>query len=341
MCIRDRDTSGVDLPPPKEEHFLLYSATRKIKDDDPGAEENITTFLRDKLKYSLRSENLIVLSGAGSSIGFGGKTMPQIWDLVEKDIPAFLEVLKHVNYTDEQKKLKNLENLLSVLQIEKQNLENKGEDAAKISGYIDSIESKILSECAFALPESAPHDFFLRKLLKARKNIDPRIKIYNLNYDMSFETASDRIGAVLIDGFSFSQRQIFNPSTYDLDIVYREKSRIHSEESFFTKVLHLYKIHGSVSWSKDDKGFISKEKGPISDPKKAVLIYPNSSKFERSYEMPFFELVSRFQNSLRKENTTLLIIGYSFNDDHINRILREAIKSVSYTHLTLPTSDLV
>jgi hypothetical protein len=81
-----------------------------------------------------------------------------------------------------------------------------------------------------------------------------------------------------------------------------------------------------VTWSKDAQGLISKEKEPIRDSQKAVLIYPNSSKYEKSYEMPFFELVSRFQSTLRKENTTLLVIGYSFNDDHINRILRESIK---------------
>lgn len=315
---------------PTNERFLLYSSTLKIKDSGhSNNEEKIISFLAEKLKSSLRSEYLVVLSGAGSSIEFGGKSMSNIWDTVNTKMPNFSKILKHVKYTEAQQKLKNLEHLLSVLQIEKQSLDNKNASIVEISGYIDAIESIILKECSFQLPENAPHDFFLKKLLKARKNIDPRIKIFTLNYDISFETASDRIGAVLIDGFSFSQRHIFNPATYDLDIVYREKSRIHSEESFYSKVLQLYKIHGSVTWSKDENGIISKEKDPIKDSKKAVLIYPNSSKFERSYEMPFFELVSRFQNTLRKGNTTLLIIGYSFNDDHINRILRESIKSNS------------
>lgn len=307
---------------------ILYSSLEKIESvDAPQDNSTLQSFLKDKLKSSLRSENIVILSGAGSSIGFGGKSMGDIWDIVSKNVADFEAILVYVSYSADQKKAKNLEHLLSILQIDKQSLENKNIDTTVISGYINSIEAEILRECSFSLPESAPHDFFLKKLLKARKNVDPRIKIFTLNYDRAFETASDRIGAVLVDGFAFSQRQVFNPATYDLDIVYREKSRIHSEESFYSKVLHLYKVHGSVTWSKDADGIISKEKDPVTDSQKAVLIYPNSSKYERSYEMPFFELVSRFQNSLRKENTTLLIVGYSFNDDHINRILRESIKS--------------
>lgn len=317
--------------PKVKEKVLLYSSTKKINISNTASQENseVTIFLEDKLKYSLRSENIVILTGAGSSVDFGGKSMSGLWDVVESNIKIFSTILESVKYSDENKLKKDLEYLLSVLQIEKQNLENKKEDSTIVSGYIESIESKILSECSFSLPNNAPHDFFLKKLLRARKNVDPRIKIFTLNYDISFETASDRIGAVLIDGFSFTQRQTFNPASYDIDIVYREKSRIHSEESFYSKVLHLYKIHGSVTWSKNNvnDGLIYKEKEPVIDPKNSVLIYPNSSKYEKSYEMPFFEIVGRLQTSLRKENTTLLVIGYGFNDEHINRILRESIKN--------------
>ena len=309
----------------------LYSSSKQVEipaTDDAIENEQLKSFLTEKLKSALRAENLLVITGAGSSVDSGGKTMTQLWDSISKDLSDFEAIQDLVSYSSERKEKKDLEHLLSVLQIEKQSLENKGTDNTAISGYIESIESKILSECSFDLPADAPHEFFLRKLLKARKNIDPRIKIFTLNYDRSFETASDRIGAVLIDGFSFSQKQVFNSNSFDLDLVYREKSRIHSEHSFYSKVVHLYKIHGSVTWSKsiEKPGIIQKEKDPVTDAKKSVLIYPNSSKFEKSYEMPFFEMVGRMQSSLRKENSTLLIIGYGFNDEHINRVLAEAIK---------------
>lgn len=43
--------------------------------------------------------------------------------------------------------------------------------------------------------------------------------------------------------------------------------------------------------------------------------------------MPFFEMMSRFQQILRKENTVLLVIGYSFGDAHVNRVILEALNS--------------
>jgi hypothetical protein len=330
MSKGDTSKTTTKITEKKDDKIFLYSSS--VKSQGEGGFEDFTeavTFLKEKLKASLRSEHILVLSGAGTSIGFGGKTMSQLWTIVENEVKDFSTILTLVKYTEEQKAFMNLEHLLSILQIEKRSTENKAGDVSKITSFINSIESIILKECSFQLPDTAPHDFFLKKLLKARKNIDPRIKLFTLNYDMSFETASDRVGAVLIDGFSFTQRQFFNPSTYDLDIVYREKSRIHSEESFYSKVIQLFKIHGSVTWRKTMDGIITKEKQPVSNAVEAVLIYPNSSKYEKSYEMPFFELVSRFQNTLRKENTTLLVIGYSFNDDHINRILRESVKSNS------------
>ena len=33
-----------------------------------------------------------------------------------------------------------------------------------------------------------------------------------------------------------------------------------------------------------------------------LIIYPSSTKYESSYEQPYFEIMSRFQQALRKEN---------------------------------------
>ena len=54
------------------------------------------------------------------------------------------------------------------------------------------------------------------------------------------------------------------------------------------------------------------------------MIYPKDSKYESSYEQPFFEMMARFQQSLRKENVMLVCIGFSFNDKHIVTVIQEA-----------------
>ena len=50
-----------------------------------------------------------------------------------------------------------------------------------------------------------------------------------------------------------------------------------------------------------------------------------SEKYESSYEQPYFEMMSRFQQSLRKENTLLIIIGFGFQDKHIQNAIIEAV----------------
>lgn len=55
------------------------------------------------------------------------------------------------------------------------------------------------------------------------------------------------------------------------------------------------------------------------------MIYPSSNKYESSYQQPFFEMMSRFQQETRAKNTLLIIIGYSFGDAHINAMIFEAL----------------
>ena len=55
------------------------------------------------------------------------------------------------------------------------------------------------------------------------------------------------------------------------------------------------------------------------------MIYPKDSKYENSYEQPFFEMMSRFQQNIRKENVLLICIGFSFGDKHIVTAIKEAV----------------
>ena len=73
---------------------------------------------------------------------------------------------------------------------------------------------------------------------------------------------------------------------------------------FEEKVFHLYKLHGSLDWqfSSDNKTVIRLQN--LSD--NPIIIPPSNQKFEQSYQMPFFEMMSRFTQTLRTENTVLM-----------------------------------
>ena len=80
-------------------------------------------------------------------------------------------------------------------------------------------------------------------------------------------------------------------------------------------------MHGSVDWYRDSHNIYQKDN--IENP---LMIYPNQSKYESSYEQPYFEMMSRFQQSLRDENVTLICIGFSFGDKHVVTAIREALE---------------
>lgn len=283
-------------------------------------------FYKEYLKKQLK--NFIVLSGAGTSIGIGkgenvGLSMNQLWQEAEKLIGKSDFNKLCINVKCDISK-PNLETLLSLIDGHMK-YSTSGSDA---NDFLDSCKTKLLSlikeKCnleATVNSNDFPHVLFLSKITQ-RKATLPRVKIFTLNYDLLFEQAANAAGAVVLDGFSFVNPRTFSGRFFDYDIVQREKSRLKDEDNFISRLFHLYKLHGSLNWEKEkdgDKIFIS------ANTANPLMVYPRESKYENSYEQPFFEMMARFHQNLRLDNTLLLCIGYSFNDKHINAAIEEAL----------------
>jgi hypothetical protein len=290
-------------------------------------------------------ENLVILSGAGSSVGIGkknqdgiddierkGKIMSQLWDEVEIKLTKQIldRFCKLVTYNEIKKvdevetNVKNLERLLSLANIAKNFVIDshggEGIQEINIEETIKQIEEVIKVNCTLKLPDDAPHLSFIEKITK-RKVTLPRVKIFTLNYDTLYEQAGRRKNFTIIDGFSFSHPRTFSGRNFDLDIVSRNSSRVKEEDNFIQKVFHLYKPHGSVDWMKDGYAIIQKDH--VENP---LMIFPKDSKYESSYEQPYFEMMTRFQQNLRNENVLLICIGFSFNDKHLVTAIIEALE---------------
>ncbi len=109
-----------------------------------------------------------------------------------------------------------------------------------------------------------------------------------------------------------------------------KKTRIKNEDSFIPNVIHLYKLHGSIDWKLSGEDIVQTEKDGDS-----LMIYPASDKYESSYKQPFFEMMSRFQQSLRRDNVLLLVMGFGFQDMHIQNVIVEAVKQNPSLHLVI------
>lgn len=273
-------------------------------------------------------DNMIVLTGAGSSFGIGkteikGMTMKKLWEeIVNKCGKESIEKLgKKINYKIDDITRVNLEEFLSHASLY---LLLYHDTDSEVKEIVNKIKQIIISNCTIIMPEDAPHKEFLKRIT-ARKLKHNRLKLFTTNYDMLFEQAANECGFTMIDGFTFTFPRVFNGNNYDYDIVIRKNSRITAQENYAGKVFHLYKLHGSLDWEKDEEsGQI--RKCDFANNKMPVMIFPSSIKYETSYEQPFFEMMSRFQTELRMDNALLIIIGYSFGDKHINSMIFEALE---------------
>ena len=272
-------------------------------------------------------ENITILSAAGTSMDNGankGKDRKALWDECEAKLT---EISAKISNVKEQEfwENKNLEDALSYIETY-QKLK-----IGDVTAELNDIKNIIRKNCSLQLDEAkAPHEEFLRKVT-ARKINSSRVQLFTTNYDTLWEQAASKAGFIVIDGFSFSHPRKFSGRWFDLDIVNREKTRIKNEDSFIPNVIHLYKLHGSIDWQLSGNDVVQTSE----DNSDALMIYPASDKYESSYRQPFFEMMSRFQQSLRRDNVLLLVMGFGFQDMHIQNVIVEAVKQNPSLHLVI------
>ena len=274
--------------------------------------------LKELMSESFKRENVVCLLAAGASKALtleDGKTAPLMVDIFKKikeEIKSYESVKTKVNYNDVEEDFERfLSRCVYYLKI------NKDGD---VENFLKEAKKIISNECNFLTPSSGTETFemFLRKLCTQNQSRNNRPKIFTLNYDLSIEQSSSKIGVTLFDGFSFSYPFRFNPTYFDYDLIKKDDG----DSRPASNVLHLYKIHGSLNWQHKG-GDIIKKDDALAEP---LLIFPTKDKFEHSYAQPFIEMITRFKDNLRKKSTTLVVVGYSCGDEHINSIIQNALQ---------------
>ena len=229
----------------------------------------------------------------------------------------------------------------------------------------------IFAECALSLPDTAaaksasdiaPQLAFLSKLVARDSNLG-RTHLFTLNYDTLFEQALELLGIQYFDGFTGRAAARFDPSVYGLDVYYPgevAEGRVRR----FDKFLHFYKLHGSIHWFEQDgemrarhpdlapfKSYAAKSSADkatslatLADHAPSVGILPTANKFAQTLTMPYAHLFRSFQVRLGIPQTFLLVLGYGFGDDHVSRIIENALINPSLVMLVIepnPASPVI
>ncbi len=303
--------------------------------------------LRAHLAAIVRLENVAIFLGAGASCGeLGGMTLSQVWDFFESNYSDDADWLEENEFISRDLNSINVEELADSLQVALLEWNRSGhEEKQRLAEVIENIKRSIFQAAILlqdlwknphrveALPkELHAHRNTLQKICSARQPGQAYPYVFTTNYDLAVEWAAESLGLHIINGFSGMHFRSFSPSHFDLGF---RNTRARGEASNGTYNIALVKLHGSLSWrTRADAVIESSCRSLWQNLKKFIdggespaefLVLPGALKYQQTAGFVFGELFRRFSEFLSRPQASLIICGYSFADEHLNRVIQMAL----------------
>jgi hypothetical protein len=177
--------------------------------------------------------------------------------------------------------------------------EYAGDNFEEIRNLIEAIEKEVPHWVTLGNYSKASYYNGFEKFQKEYNHI---VRIFSLNYDLCLE---ENIETGLETGFPDNE-------PWDGNKFYKNDDEAETP-------LYLYKLHGSIDWERKDNQLRRSRQHGI----KPEIIFGTDMKIQAVDPYLFYLY------ELRKYAFTariIIVIGYSFNDNHINDILRQAIE---------------
>ena len=329
-----------------------------------GETDLTETSLRAHLASLLRLENVGVFLGAGASAGAGGMTMSQLWEHFEADNTTVRTWLEDQNFVEsgsgreatrlvgQQLGPPNVETLLDTLAIAISEWQRVGDTKlsdgleARTAIYQSLIKASKLDDSWWertggpSLSEArlSDHRKILQRLSSSRQPGQSPPWVFTTNYDLAVEWSAETIDLNVINGFLGVHSRKFNPQAFDLGF---RNVQARGEARFGTYNIYLAKLHGSLTWFeapdghfyevqareawKEITGFMSGESSQL-----YFAVLPSAAKYVQTVGFVIGELFRRFSEFMAKPQTALIVSGYGFGDEHINRLLRSAFQNPTF-----------
>ena len=356
----------------KDGNSFFYDSNGKLEHPD-SQEEQQKVFTKidfqrmisgkiHRIVYGEKYSNIVFLAGAGASVTQDlnpnfGKTVKMIADDVFSKLDksdglyTLKELASQCRYKDgnildkesdetETYKLSdsfNLEDFLSTLFHYRPYVPDTDKD--KFNNSIKKILQLIKENTNYSYDsKELKHGKLLNFLSSLSGKEGNKFSVITTNYDVLIEEAAAENNFVIFDGFNFTPIPKFDSSMFEWNLI-KEVQNINTREvEYKDKTFNLLKIHGSLTWEKQDDGTIlRKNKDSIIDTDKMVMVFPSSDKYAQSYQEPYFELFTKFQDLIKRPNTLLISSGFSFADVHISKMVIQALKN--NTSLKLLVTD--
>lgn len=171
------------------------------------------------------------------------------------------------------------------------------------------------------------YENFYKFIFMNRTEENSKLAIFTTNYDLFNEYGLEVNNIVYTTGFPYTLLKKFDINQFKYRLV-DDTDRYKDKWQPVFKEANLYKIHGSINWNSGEDGSLYQSDSVNNVD--SVVIYPTMLKHKETAQAPYSELFREFSNCLQKKNTTLIVMGYGFPDEHINTIISQNLKNPDF-----------
>lgn len=313
----------------------------------------------------LQAEHLNVLIGSGLTTALGALVSPALdvpdmntrLTIDDEDLSTAMEDAAQSSASRMGRGLANIEDRLRIAIAAADGLTSVGDERVEIiQRAIDQAirslrEGVIATERAIRENVDAPvaGSMTVRGLLMTflgsfagRVPTRDRLHIFTTNYDRLIEWGAELAGLRIVDRFVGSLEPIFRSSRLELDYHYSPPGTVR-EPRHLDGVFRLTKLHGSLDWRWEAANRrVVRAAVPFGEESSTLpeelLIYPNAAKDVETTFHPYSDLFRDYSAALCRPHSALVTYGYSFGDDHINRVVKDML-TIPSTHLLVLSYD--
>ena len=158
------------------------------------------------------------------------------------------------------------------------------------------------------------------------RQVTKNINIFTTNYDLFIEKSLDELmkyeSFVFNDGSNGYFNRILDSANYNKSVAYRGLNDNYLNE---LPTLSLIKPHGSMNWEREQEDNILIRQSIVENP---VVVKPTGLEGQETFlNNHFHDMLRVFQLELDKPQSILIVIGFSFQDKHIAKMLRRSLKN--------------
>ena len=158
------------------------------------------------------------------------------------------------------------------------------------------------------------------------RQVTKNINIFTTNYDLFIEKSLDELmkyeSFVFNDGSNGYFNRILDSANYNKSVAYRGLNDNYLNE---LPTISLIKPHGSMNWERDQEDNILIRQSVVEYP---VVVKPTGLEGQETFlNNHFHDMLRVFQLELDKPQSILIVIGFSFQDKHIAKMLNRSLKN--------------